>query len=118
MAEFKKASTPKQIANKHDVSLDVILKQLAKGKKVEKEHTTHENLAKLIALHHLSELPNYYTRLQKAETMKEDLRNWFNPKHPDGGWKRINSKGKQLDLVQEGKERENQNVCQTRKETS
>ena len=27
------------------------------------------------------------------EIFKEDLRNWFNPKHPEGGWKRINSKG-------------------------
>jgi hypothetical protein len=25
--------------------------------------------------------------------LKEDLRQWFNPKHPKGGWKRINSKG-------------------------
>ena len=34
-------------------------------------------------------------RFQKhVSSMKnEDLRNWFNPKHPEGGWKRINSKG-------------------------
>lgn len=25
--------------------------------------------------------------------LNEDLRNWFNPNHPDGGWKRIDSKG-------------------------
>lgn len=25
--------------------------------------------------------------------LKEDLRNWFNPNHPKGGWKRVNSKG-------------------------
>ena len=25
--------------------------------------------------------------------IKEDLRNWFDKDHPDGGWKRINSKG-------------------------
>ena len=25
--------------------------------------------------------------------IREDLRKWFNPKHPEGGWKRINSKG-------------------------
>ena len=29
----------------------------------------------------------------KKQATNEDLRNWFNPKHPDGGWKRINSKG-------------------------
>lgn len=28
--------------------------------------------------------------------VKEDLRNWFNPSHPDGGWKRINSKGEAI----------------------
>jgi len=28
--------------------------------------------------------------------IKEDLRNWFDPKHPQGGWKRINSKGEAI----------------------
>jgi hypothetical protein len=28
-----------------------------------------------------------------AAELDEDLRNWFNPKHPEGGWKRIDSKG-------------------------
>lgn len=26
----------------------------------------------------------------------DDLRNWFNPNHPEGGWKRINSKGEAI----------------------
>ena len=26
-------------------------------------------------------------------TLREDLRNWFDPNHPKGGWKRIDSKG-------------------------
>ena len=30
------------------------------------------------------------------QTVKEDLRDWFNPKHPEGGWKRINSKGEAI----------------------
>jgi len=30
------------------------------------------------------------------ESVEEDLRNWFNPSHPEGGWKRINSKGKAI----------------------
>ena len=29
----------------------------------------------------------------KKRAMQEDLRNWFNPNHPEGDWKRINSKG-------------------------
>ena len=28
--------------------------------------------------------------------IKEDLRNWFNPSHPEGGWKRYNSKGEAI----------------------
>ena len=28
--------------------------------------------------------------------VKEDLRQWFDPKHPKGGWKRINSKGEAI----------------------
>ena len=27
------------------------------------------------------------------ETVSEDLRNWFDPNHPKGGWKRVNTKG-------------------------
>jgi hypothetical protein len=27
------------------------------------------------------------------EELSEDLRNWFDPNHPKGGWKRVNSKG-------------------------
>ena len=30
------------------------------------------------------------------EMFVEDLRNWFDPKHPKGGWKRINSKGEAI----------------------
>ena len=28
--------------------------------------------------------------------LHEDLRQWFDPKHPKGGWKRINSKGEAI----------------------
>ena len=41
--------------------------QLAKGVKVEHEHTNDSYLAKIIAKAHLSELPDYYTRLEKME---------------------------------------------------
>ena len=30
---------------------------------------------------------------KKNESVNEDLRNWFDPNHPRGGWKRVNSKG-------------------------
>jgi len=31
--------------------------------------------------------------MKSFSTFQEDLRNWFNPNHPDGGWKRVNTKG-------------------------
>jgi len=30
------------------------------------------------------------------ELFSEDLRKWFDPKHPEGGWKRVNSKGEAI----------------------
>ena len=30
---------------------------------------------------------------QFRSSINEDLRQWFDPKHPKGGWKRINAKG-------------------------
>ena len=38
--------------------------------------------------------PGAYNLLTLGRGMiKEDLRNWFDPKHPGGGWKRVNTKG-------------------------
>ena len=34
--------------------------------------------------------------MKKFSHLSEDLRNWFNPSHPEGGWKRINSKGEAI----------------------
>jgi len=41
--------------------------QLKKGIAVEKEHTDDEEIAKAIAKDHLTELPDYYNRLEKME---------------------------------------------------
>jgi hypothetical protein len=41
--------------------------QLRMGVKVEMEHTKSRTLAKRIASHHLAEIPNYYTLLNKME---------------------------------------------------
>lgn len=46
---------------------DVNPKQLKMGVKVEMEHTTIPEVAKEIALDHLAEIPDYYTRLEKME---------------------------------------------------
>lgn len=68
--EFKKNLTPEQVADKHGVSVESILKQLEVGIKIEKEHTTSIKLAKKIALQHLGEIPDYYSKLKKMETKK------------------------------------------------
>jgi len=56
-----------QIAAKHGVTVDEINAQLDKGTGVELEHITNRAAAREIALDHLNELPDYYTRLAKME---------------------------------------------------
>jgi hypothetical protein len=46
---------------------DVDRKELAMGIKIEMEHTKNKAISKRIALDHLAELPDYYTRLIKME---------------------------------------------------
>jgi len=50
---------------------DVDPKELKMGIEVEKEHTDDEKLAKRIALQHLAELDDYYTRLKNMEKAAE-----------------------------------------------
>lgn len=54
------------LAKKHDVSVDDLKKQLEIGIKVEHEHTEDDDKARRIALDHLDEKPDYYTKLKKA----------------------------------------------------
>lgn len=60
----------KEIAKKHGLSIAYILKQIAKGVKVEKEHTKSIRQANEIARDHLGERPDYYIRLDKMEKSK------------------------------------------------
>jgi len=59
------------IARKHNVFVGTIKKQLETGIKIEKEHTNDENKAREIAMDHLTEFPDYYTRLNKMEKQGE-----------------------------------------------
>lgn len=63
----KQHLTPDQIAKKHKVDVAEIQKQLEMGRKVEHEHTKDPDMATDIALNHLGEIPDYYTRLGKME---------------------------------------------------
>ena len=66
--------TKKNIANKFGVEIAKINKELEMGIKVELEHTNSKKLAKEIAMDHLAEIPDYYTRLKKME--KEGESKW------------------------------------------
>lgn len=81
---IKKYMSPEEIAKKHKISLETLNSQLEMGIKVESEHTGSKKMARMIALQHLEELPDYYSRLKKAEKIKEEttsgdetLRDWF-----------------------------------------
>ena len=78
--------TPDSVAKKFNISIQKINKQLNMGKKVEQEHTRNPAIAKEIALDHLVEIPDYYTRLDKME--KEALNHWKS--------KEVNESTKQL----------------------
>jgi hypothetical protein len=55
------------IANMHKVDIDDLDKELQAGIKVEMEHTSDKSVAERIALDHLYEDPNYYTKLKDIE---------------------------------------------------
>jgi hypothetical protein len=55
------------IAEKHGVSVDMMVAEFKKGIAVEMEHTTDREVAKEITLDHLFEDPKYYDKLKKVE---------------------------------------------------
>jgi hypothetical protein len=65
--ELKVPHTVESIAEKHKVSVASIIEALKRGMQVEMEHTKDEATAKIIALAHLWEKPDYYTMLAKME---------------------------------------------------
>lgn len=88
------------IAEEHGVSTDQIRSQFEMGVEEEMEHAEEELIAQEIALDHLVEDPEYYTKLGQAnleeankagtESSKENnLRDWFKrkgAKGKKGGW--------------------------------
>ena len=107
MPKLKTHKTVEQIAKKHRLDVSFIQKQLDMGEPIEHEHTKDHELAMDIALQHLDEIPDYYTRLKKMEadakkSMKEEtksgdegLHDWFNKsKSSDGksGWVQLGGK--------------------------
>jgi len=66
--KIKSHKTVEQIAKKHRLDVSFVRNQLRMGIPVEHEHTKDKDLATDIALQHLDEIPDYYTRLRKMES--------------------------------------------------
>jgi len=86
--KLKSHQTVESIAKKHRQDISFVRNQLKMGIAIEKEHTKDKDLAADIALQHLDEFPDYYTKLKKMESdarkehknfkdVKESLRDWF-----------------------------------------
>lgn len=71
---IKKYMSPEEIAKKHKLSMDSINSQLKMGIKIESEHTGSKQMARMIALQHLEELPDYYSRLKKVESKPSSVK--------------------------------------------
>jgi len=65
--KIKSHKTVDEIAKKHRLDVSFIQNQLEMGIPIEHEHTRDRVLATDIALQHLNEIPDYYTRLKKME---------------------------------------------------
>ena len=65
--QLKPYKTVEEIAKKHRLEVSFIQNQLDMGAPIEHEHTKNQKLAIKIALQHLDEIPDYYTRLKKME---------------------------------------------------
>jgi len=74
--KLKPHKTVEQIAKKHRLDVSFVKKQLDMGIPIEHEHTGDKVLATDIALQHLDEIPDYYTRLKKMESSaKKSIQN-------------------------------------------
>lgn len=72
-SEITTGKAPKLVGGVGDATApeDVNPAELASGVTVEAEHTTDPDIATEIALDHLTDVPDYYTRLRKAGLAKE-----------------------------------------------
>ena len=102
MPKLEPHQTVESIAKKHRQDISFVRNQLKMGIAIEKEHTKDKDLAADIALQHLDEFPDYYTKLKKMESdarkehknfkdVKEGLLDWFGKSKSKGkkrkpGW--------------------------------
>lgn len=62
--------TLSSLCKKHNVSMEYLSDQFERGVQVESEHTNSVEIAKEIAIDHLTERPDYYIQLAKLEKNK------------------------------------------------
>ena len=95
MQKLKPYKTVEQIAKKHRLEVSFIQKQLDMGEPIEHEHTKDHKLATEIALQHLDEIPDYYTRLKKMETSaKKEHKKFKDVTEGKGLWANIHARRK------------------------
>jgi len=75
---------------------DVSTGQMQQGKKVEKEHTPDTGSAKKIAMDHLDEIPDYYSRLKKMEEQAKAQKEGSEDRESDWYWKHFLEKSRAL----------------------
>ena len=75
----KRVPTEQEIAKKHGVSVDYVVRQAEVGSTVEREHVTDHKAAYGIALQHIAEFPDYYKHLL---SMEKQLKQEWEKKKP------------------------------------
>ena len=91
--QLKPYRTVEQIAKKHRMDVSDIQKQLDMGAPIEHEHTNNKKLAVEIALQHLDEIPDYYTRLKKMEaSAKKEHKKFKDVTEGKGLWANIHAR--------------------------
>jgi hypothetical protein len=93
--KLKPHKSVEQIAKKHRMDVSDIQKQLDMGEPIEHEHTKDHKLAIDIALQHLDEIPDYYTRLKKMEaSAKKEHKKFKDVTEGKGLWANIHARKK------------------------
>jgi hypothetical protein len=75
----KRVPTEQEIAKKHGVDVDYVIRQAEVGSTVEREHVTDHKAAYGIALQHIAEFPDYYKHLL---SMEKQLKKEWKKKDP------------------------------------
>ncbi len=95
MGKIKPVKTVEEIAKKHRLEVSFVQKQLDMGEPIEHEHTKDHELAREIALQHLDEIPDYYTRLKKMEaSAKKEHQKFKDVTEGKGLWANIHARRK------------------------